>query len=179
MHPREPDPVKFLVGAIYRVDLALEEATRELERTYGEIDFRGDPVPFDATEYYSSEMGSPLTRMFFSFRHLMSPGGLVPMKLRCGEIEEATGENGRRKVNLDPGYMDFGKFVLASFKYKPNKIYLAQGVYADPTLFFEQGAFHPYPWTFPDMRGSAHHETFLRIRGLYREAMRGAGGDRG
>jgi hypothetical protein len=68
--------------------------------------------------------------------------------------------------------MDFGKLVLASFKYKPNKIYLARGVYADPTLFYEQGAFHPWPWTFPDMRSGAYNEVFLGMRELYRKAMK-------
>lgn len=172
MHPQEPDPVKFLVGAIFAAERILDEASRELERDYGEIDFRSGSFPFDATDYYSEEMGSPLARSFFSFRNLMSPGELARMKLRCWEIEKASSEGGRRRLNLDPGYMDFGKLVLASFKYKPNKIYLSRGVYADLTLCFEQAAFLPYPWTFPDMRSGAYDEVLLRIRGLYKEEMK-------
>jgi hypothetical protein len=175
----EPDPVKLIVGSIYREKRSVEYAIRMLEDELGKVDFRSPSYPFDATDYYNSEMGSPLYREFFSFKKLVSPGDLAGVKILSAEVEKKLAEQGRRKVNLDPGYMDFGKLVLASFKYKANKIYLDRGVYADPTLYFEKGTFLPHPWSFPDMRGGVYTEIFLHIRTLYKEDMKRIGGNDG
>ncbi|MFQ6103711.1 MAG: DUF4416 family protein [Candidatus Glassbacteria bacterium] len=176
----EPDPVKFVIGVIYREGRFMEEAIGMLVDELGETDSVSPPFSFNATDYYNEEMGSPLYRRFLSIKRLMSPGELVGVKLLSREIEKRLTDHGRRRVNLDPGYMDYGKFVLASFKYKANKIYLDRGVYADPALYYEKGMFRPYPWSFPDMRSGAYNDFFLNARSLYREAMkehrmRGAG----
>lgn len=71
-------------------------------------------------------------------------------------------------VNLDVGYLDFHKLVLASAKYNGQKIYLDQGIYADPTLYFEGGQFHAFENTFPDFKSNTYHEVFLKIRNTYK-----------
>jgi hypothetical protein len=64
--------------------------------------------------------------------------------------------------------MDLNKVVLASAKYNGQKIYLDHGIYADPTLWYEKGSFHPYPYSFPDFKTGEYIETFIQIRALYK-----------
>jgi hypothetical protein len=93
----------------------------------------------------------------------------VKIKIKTNEIEDLVAVKGKRKVNLDPGYMDFNKVILASAKYNGQKIYLDLGIYADPTLSFEKGNFNPYPYSFPDFKTGEYNETFLQIRALYKK----------
>jgi len=167
-----PEPVKYVVGTIFGDERVADRALLLLEEELGDVDYTSPVYVFDATDYYCDEMGSPLFRKFYSFKRLASPGDLAGVKVLTSRIEEKFAEQGKRRVNLDPGYMDIGKFVLASFKYKVDKIYLDRGVYADPALYFEKGVFLAYPWSFPDMRGGAYSGTFLHMRELYKENLR-------
>jgi hypothetical protein len=75
----------------------------------------------------------------------------------------------RRRVNLDPGIMDYDKFVLASAKYNGQKVYLDRGIWADLTLHYEKGRFDPYPWSFPDFKSRIYDGAFMEIRQLYKK----------
>ncbi len=173
------DPVKLVVGLIYREEREFERAAEALGREFGEIDLVSRPYPFDMTSYYDEEMGRPLFRRFCSFRRLIDPGGLVEVKLTCRDIEDTLRVSGKRSVNIDPGYLDFGKFLLASFKHRANKVYLSRGVYADLTLLFEKGEFIPFSWSFADMKSDRYRDYFLRVRDLYRRSMRERRDERG
>jgi hypothetical protein len=172
MKPSAPDPVKLFVGVLYSDENLLARALQMMEERYGPIDFRSNPVPFEVTDYYREEMGDPIRRIFVSFQDLIDPGQLAGIKIEANAIEDALAVDGRRKVNLDPGYMDVCKVVLASAKYNGQKIYLADGIYADPTLHYEKGHFHPYPWSFPDFKTGRYETFFLRIRELYKAGRR-------
>ena len=89
-----------------------------------------------------------------------------------GDRGGSVGEGGRR-VNIDPGYMDYYKIILASFKEGPQKVYLGEGVYADPILLFFEGEYGPLPWTFPDFKSGLYRDDFREIRALYKKARRG------
>ncbi|NIR47226.1 DUF4416 family protein [candidate division KSB1 bacterium] len=90
------------------------------------------------------------------------------MKTETNKIEERLLVDGKRKVNLDPGYMDYNKVILASAKYNSQKIYLGRGIYADPTLWYEKGEFEPYPYSFPDFKTKMYSSVFLHIRALFK-----------
>ncbi|MCG8603816.1 DUF4416 family protein, partial [bacterium] len=120
------------------------------------------------SEYYREEMGWPIFRKFVSFDTLVSPGELAEIKIATNQIEDRLEEDGRRRVNLDPGYLDYNKVILASAKYNSQKIYLNQGIYADPTLWFENGDYQPYPFSFPDFRTGLYNKTFVHIRAMFK-----------
>lgn len=172
MRPSAPERVKLFAGILYSDEGLLEKAIGQLEEAYGPVDFRSDPLPFEVTEYYREEMGEPIRRLFVSFRDLIDPGRLAEIKTGANRIEDRLAVQGLRKVNLDPGYMDVCKVVLASAKYNGQKIYLTDGIYADPTLHYEKGHFHPYPWSFPDFKTGQYERTFTRIRELYKAGRR-------
>lgn len=143
-----------------------------LEERFGRIDYRGSAHPFTGTDYYEDEMGPDLGRVIISFEPLRSPTDIVQAKLDTAAIEEDLSEGGGRRVNIDPGYMDYYKIVLASFKEGPQKIYLGNGVYADPVLLFYEGEYEPLQWTFPDFKAGVYREDFRAIRTLYKKARR-------
>lgn len=162
--PQEPGSVKLFVGILYSNDTLLRRALETLEEHYGKIDFQSQTFEFKITDYYVSEMGSPISRFFVSFERLVSPKEIARIKVETNKIEEFLSMEGNRKVNLDPGYMDYDKVVLASAKYNGQKIYLDHGVWADLTLHYEKGKFEPYPWSFPDFKQGMYDDVFLEIR---------------
>jgi len=170
---REGAPVKSLAAILAGGGFDLErQLLPRLEASFGRIDFRGPAHPFTVTDYYAEEMGPSLVRSLVSFDGLRSAEELVSAKLAAAAIEEELAERGSRRVNVDPGYMDFFKVVLASFKEGPQKIYLGSGVYADPILLFHDGDFEPLEWTFPDFRAGIYRDDLRAIRALYKEARR-------
>jgi len=168
MKPIEPDRVKLFIGILHSEAKLLGKAVQLIEEKFGEIDYSSPDFSFNVSDYYKGEMGGTIFRKFISFTNLIDPCELVKIKIKTNEIEDLVAVNGKRKVNLDPGYMDFNKVILASAKYNGQKIYLDLGIYADPTLCFEKGNFNPYPYSFPDFKTGEYNETFLQIRALYK-----------
>jgi hypothetical protein len=172
MNPSEPVPVKLICGVLFSDENLLQDASEMLRLKYGPIDYTSPAFPFDVTDYYDAEMGHPIQRLFYSFLKLVTPGCLAHVKIECNEIENQLAINGNRKINLDPGYMDYDKFVLASAKYNAHKIYLSEGIYADLTLRYEKGHYVPSPYCFPDFKTGIYNDAFLHIRAKYKGQLR-------
>ena len=81
-------------------------------------------------------------------------------------------ETARRLFNIDPGYIDFFKVVLASFKEGPHKVYIGRGVYADPVLLYHEGTLEPFEWSFADFKSRIYNSDLLKIRRLYKSALK-------
>ena len=171
MKPQRPNPVKLFVGVLYSDPERLQRARDSCAEAFGPIDWTSPDFPFDVTDYYCEEMGSPIQRQFWSFAKLIQPDELPRAKLITNRIEDELAVNGKRRVNLDPGYLDYDKVVLASAKYNGQKIYLSDGIYADLTLHYEKGHYYPYPWSFPDFKSGRYERAFLRMRELYKVSM--------
>ena len=92
---------------------------------------------------------------------------LAAIKLRTNELEKGWTAEGRRKVNLDSGYVSLPKLVLATTKNYDHRIYLGKGIYAEVTLHYRNGGFRPWPWTYPDYASAQYCELFAQIRRLY------------
>ena len=175
--PVKAEPVKYLCAILFPEGYDPEERLYPgLEGIFGRIDFRGEAHPFRVSDYYEDEMGPGLSRMLLSFERLDSPTSLVRAKLATADLEERCLREGSRTVNIDPGYMDYFKVVLASFKQGPQKIYLEKGIYADPVMLYQHGAFTPLPWTFPDLESGVYDGDLISIRRIYRDARRAGGG---
>jgi len=168
MKPSEPTRVKLFCGVLYTDSQMLEQVKHQMIEKYGEIDYQSEPFTFDVSEYYRPEMGWPIYRLFWSFETAIIPNEIARIKIECNEIEDQLVVNENRRVNLDPGYLDYDKIVLASTKYNGQKIYLDFGIYADLTLHYEKGNYYPYPWSFPDFKSGLYNNIFLRIRETYK-----------
>jgi hypothetical protein len=81
-----------------------------------------------------------------------------------------------RPINIDPGLLELGKFLLATTKDQAHRIYLRDGIFAEVTLRYHAGAFEPWPWTYADYRQPCVHEFLLQAREYYRQRLREEGG---
>jgi hypothetical protein len=173
--PIEPPPVKLIVGLILSQEAAVVALRRQLEAAYGRIDIETDRLPFVATHYYEREMGPQLQRLFWSFDALIAAERLAEIKRDTNAIEQASAipaqPGGRRCVNLDPGYVDLAKLVLATTKDRQHRLYLGRGIYAEVTLRFTGGRFVPWEWTYPDYRTPEYLAFFDAVRRRYRQQL--------
>ncbi|HRD18131.1 MAG TPA: DUF4416 family protein, partial [Candidatus Marinimicrobia bacterium] len=94
-------PVKYFIGALFSDKNFLAEALRRAENIFDTADLVSADFPFNLTDYYTSEMGSPIFRRFVSFSKLFSPDFLASAKIHTNSIEDDLRLDGLRKVNLD------------------------------------------------------------------------------
>lgn len=166
----KPLPVKLIMGMISLNIELFDQLTQILIEKFGPVDLKSNIFNFDKTDYYQEEIGRNLKRQFISFYDLVAARDLVEIKLFTNTLEKKfslSKDEPSRLINLDPGYIDCTKLVLASTKDSPNRIYLRDMIYAEIVLFFSQGTFKFRPWTFPDYRTREYIETFNQIRKLY------------
>lgn len=175
--PAKPAPVQFFCGVIFDPEFSLEPVINQLEEVLGAVDFTSAVFDFDYTDYYEPEMGVGLKKVFYAFEALRPPDELAAIKLRTNAIEEramrpATGGGQGRIFNLDPGYLDQYKMVLATTKNNNHRVYLGQGIYAESTLAFVNKAFRPWPWTYPDYGSDAYAGFLMELRKRYLAKLR-------
>ncbi|MFW6006187.1 MAG: DUF4416 family protein [Candidatus Bipolaricaulota bacterium] len=173
--PTEPKPVKLFTGLLTSRPEVLSSVEEDLRAEFGPIDLETELIPFDFTDYYRQEMGKGIKRKFVSFKDLIDPGDIADIKLNTNEAEEELSENLDvdlpRPINVDPGYVGLSKIVLATTKNYSHRIYLQDGIYAEVTLQYKDGAFRPLQWTYPDYRSDEYLEFFERVRTRYCEQL--------
>jgi hypothetical protein len=173
--PKEADDVKLIASLFSPEEKILEEVIHELQGVSGSTDWVSPPLFFDRTRYYEKEMGWPLHRRFVSFKSLIRPEAIVDIKLQTNELEKRYVQGGKRRVNIDPGYIALERLVLATGKNYTHRIYLSNGIYADLTLVFHQGSFQTLAWTYRDYAEPVVIGYFNEIREHYKNQLRGLG----
>ena len=169
--PKEPEDVKLIVSIFspYK-ELVKKVLEEELRERFGNWDWISPELFFDKFRYYEKEMGWPLYRIFVSFKRLIKPDSLVSIKLYTNQVEEKYSEQGKRKVNIDPGYISLERLVLATGKNYAHRIYLSHGIYADLTLIYKGKSFVPLEWTYPDYKELI--PLFNEVREIYKKQLR-------
>ena len=165
-------PEKLICGVLTSNPESDDRVISRLRERFGSIDYTCSPFPFTYTGYYDDEMGTPITRFFLSFECLVDPTGLAAIKNFTNTIEEEFSEGGKRRVNLDPGLISLKRLILASTKDNGRRIPLSDGIYAEITLIFTDGTFHPVPWTYPDYRTERYLDVMKTIREIYKTQLK-------
>jgi len=165
--PQPSDAVK-LVASLFSGDTRLlGDAIKAMSERYGEADFISATSPFAYTDYYEKEFGVSLIRRFVAFKQLIRPEALPDVKIWTNALEKRYTTEGRRGVNIDPGYLAKAHLILATGKGYTHRPYLREGIYADLTLIYRDKSFHPLPWTYPDYAGGEMIGMLTRIRERY------------
>lgn len=164
--------VKLIIGFIYKEDDIFNRAKAILEKQFGKIDFISPALPFRHTDYYEREFGRDLKRRFVSFKKLISPQNLFQIKIITNKFEKKLSDGAFRLINIDPGYLDLAKVILASTKDYKHRIYLNKGIYAEVTLFYQDKTFKPWQWTYPDYKTQEYIAIFNQIRQIYVEQIK-------
>lgn len=165
--------VKLIIGFIFKDEGVSDKAKIILVKRFGNIDYESEPIAFTHTDYYKEEFGDNLKRSFISFENLISPRGLAQIKNITNIIERRLSKRGSRLINIDPGYLDMAKLILASTKDYRHRIYLGKGIYAEVTLFYRGKSFMPWEWTYPDYKTADYIAIFNQIRGIYVKQIKG------
>ena len=165
-------PVKLVIGLIFKDNKIYVKVKSLLERKFGPIDFESQTLDFIHTDYYEKEFGKGLKRAFVSFKKLISPHQLPTIKTNTNHFEARFSQNKLRRINIDPGYLELSKFVLATTKDYRHRMYLGGGIYAEITLFYRRGSFCPWEWTYPDYRTDAYIKIFNTLRQTYVEQIK-------
>ena len=176
---RQFTPVKLFIGVLVSNRKFIASVEERLAALYGKVDHRSDVIPFDFTDYYEKEMGDILDRVFFSFERLIEADRLPEIKRQTNELEDELAEllktpntSIKRPVNLDPGYIEQAKVILASTKNFYHRIYLGRGIFAEVTMHFKNNTYQFFPWTYPDYQSRDYQDFFLRTRQIFRSQLR-------
>ncbi len=166
--PQPPTPAKLIVGFFLKETALAGAVVRELQDRLGPVDMVSPWLDFDFTDYYQKEMGAPLQRRLVVFKALIEQDQLAAIKHTTNDLERRYQGQGRRRVNIDPGYLLAERLVLATGKNFTHRIYIGAGIYADLTLIFQKGTFRPLPWTYPDYAQRPLIDFLTLVRNKYR-----------
>jgi len=173
---KDPKPVKLIIGILAADRQCLFAAVEAIEDKFNKVDLTSDIWPFDQTDYYKEQTGPNILRQFVSIERLIAPSQLSKIKHKTNKLEQKLsarlGLPLPRPVNLDPGIIEPSKLILASTKNYSHRIYIGRKMYAEVTLIFDKGSWHPLASTYPDYRQQCYFEFFEKVRTRLLEQLR-------
>lgn len=160
--------------ALMSSDMSLmEDVKHYLAETFGTIELASTIYLFDAySNYYAEEMGTGLQKQFISFAPMIAVETLPAIKHAAHTLEQASAIDGKRRINIDPGYVTHAQMVLATTKPYSHRIYLGNAIFAELTYLCKGKAFYPLEWTYFDYREAFARDFFLHVRQAYLRQMR-------
>lgn len=165
---RQPMLVIYFCALLRAPSVSQAEVETALEARFGPILLRSSDLPFTQTTYYEREMGTELMRTYLGFAPLRNMGDLAAMKHATNQLETHWAVGDRRLVNIDPGYLDHAKVVLATTKDYSHRLYIGGGMYAEVTLQYRNKSYQPWEWTYPDYRQPVVLYFFNQLRDMYK-----------
>jgi len=165
---KKPDPVKLIIGILGCDADAVDVAVDMIKARFGPCDIESQAWPFRHTEYYANEMGKEIVKKFVTVEKLIAPDKLAAIKHTTNKMEAklaAVLDNDlSRPVNLDPGYIEPSKLVLASTKNFSHRIYIGKKIWAEVTLIYSKGRWTSFEYTFPDHKEDRYYDFFSQVR---------------
>jgi hypothetical protein len=173
----EPDKVKLICGILYNNKINFQQILNVLQNKFGNIDSQTESFKFKFTDYYNKEMGDEIYRIYISFEKLILPDELSDIKIFTNNIETEFSETENRDINIDPGYIELGKLVLASTKNYSHRIYIGKGIYAEPTLQYFNKTYTKWPFSYLDYSDKLAVDFFNNVRTIYKNQLNEIQGD--
>ncbi len=160
---------KLIIGVIYHEKDILDRALEILTREFGEIEAVSEEFSFskEFSTYYDEEMGGEGLRRIYSFKETVDPSRQAAIKIRTNEIEAELSHDGGRQINLDPGFINHGRLLLATTKSTGFRIPLSDGIYTELTLFWARGGWQKLPWTYRDYQSERVQKFITEVRRVY------------
>ena len=160
----EFDKEKLIIGVIYHDKEVFGKAKEILVREFGEIEDECEEFSFseEFSNYYDGELGGEGRRIIYSFKDTVDPSRQADIKEFTNAVEAEFSKDGNRLINLDPGFINHGRLMLATTKNTGFRIALKNGIYTELTLFFARGKWNKFPWTYRDYQ-SERVQSFLTV----------------
>jgi len=162
---------KLIIGVIYHDKEILDKAMKILINEFGETDGVCEEFSFseEFSNYYDEEIGGEGLRRIYSFKETVDPERQAEIKEFTNKIEEKFSVDGNRKINLDPGFINHGRLMLATTKAAGFRIPLKNGIYTELTLFYARGEWHKLPWSYRDYQSERVQRFLSEARRIYLE----------
>jgi hypothetical protein len=160
----KPLSVKYFVAIMYQTEFPIESLLLRLDTKFGKRETVYGPIDFSWSEYYASEMGDNLKKMYICYEALEDRDALPSIKIFTNAIEEEYAVDKKRVVNIDPGYIARDKVVLATTKDFYHRLYLHDGIFGEVTLHYKRGQYRFFSWTYPDYRQKEVYALFEKAR---------------
>ncbi|MBI4140992.1 DUF4416 family protein [Candidatus Woesearchaeota archaeon] len=157
-------PAKLVMGIMYADDHIFARTTYTLIQKFGPIQLNGPTIPFAFTKYYEEEMGASLKKTYIAFMQTIQRESLPSIKQFTNTIEQRFSREGKRTVNIDPGYVTEHQLVLASAKEHPYRVYLNDGIYAQLILVYTKQGWVSVEKTFADYQQKEVQEFLTNVR---------------
>lgn len=141
----------------------LNKVINDLKNNFGSIISKCSEYNFTFTEYYEKEFGSNLKKIIVIFDKKIIEKDLIEIKNKIAEIEKKYSVEGKRKINIDPGYFNDKEVILASYKGKVFKKDLGEGIFIHKVLEFDNGKVKDFFHTFLDFKSKLLQEYFLSL----------------
>lgn len=160
---------KLIIGVIYSDKEIFDKAMKMLTDAFGEIDGMCEEFSFseEFSNYYDEELGGEGLRRIYSFKNTVSPSRQAEIKELTNQFEQILSLDGNRKINLDPGFINHGRLMLATTKKTGFRIPLSNGIYTELTLFYARGQWHKFPWTYRDYQSERVQKFLTEVRNKY------------
>ena len=160
---------KMIMGVIYHEKAIYDEVIEILKEKFGPIDDMTEEFSFsrEFSNYYDEELGGEGIRVILSFKDTVDASRQAEIKTYTNALEAQYSKEGLRKINLDPGFMNHGRLMLATTKPTGFRIPLKDGIYTELTLFYARGGWQIFPWTYRDYRSERVQSFLSRIRKNY------------
>lgn len=159
------EPILF-IGSLFSDTGVFDEVFPALKDNFGNILFQSSIHPWEYSGHYDKELGTPIYRNFLFFDRIIDPSTLADIKLFTNGLENYFSQKGKRRINLDPGYITLAKVVLASTKNYSHRIYLGKGIYAEIALLYKNNQFISMPYTYNDYKDRPYVAMFVKVRDL-------------
>jgi len=165
------EPVLF-IGTLFSDNKIFDDVFPILKNNFGNILFQSSIQLWEYSGHYNSELGTPIYRNFIFFERIIDPSTLADIKLFTNRLEDTHSQSGKRRINLDPGYLTLAKVVLASTKNYSHRIYIGKGIYAELALLHKKQRFIAMPYTYNDYKDETYVAMFLKVRNLLKAKAR-------
>jgi len=154
-------PVKLVVGVLYPDENRWIWTAEILSALWGLPEDVSSEFPFTVTDYYT-DISPVLFRRFLSFPGLRDGGALPEWKRAACRLENESGAP--RAVNIDPGYVNGARLVLASTKDHAHRVYIGGGIHGEVTLRFRFKKWESFDYTFPDFAQGLYDGFLSAVR---------------
>jgi len=167
-----PEPVKLFVSFISNQPALMEKVQKTLVKKFGPVDFESGIQDFTFTSYYNKELGNNLKRKILAFNKLLKVKEANRVKIFTNRLEVAVSVDGKRRINIDPGYIAAGKLILFSAKDYYHRVYIGKGIFAEATLQYKDKTYQSFEWSYPDYKSREYINCFNKIREDYLTQLR-------
>ena len=160
---------KLIIGVIYSDKEIFDNAMKQVIEKFGPVDMVSEEFSFskEFSNYYDDELGGEGIRRIYSFENLVDASEQAEIKEWTNELELKLAIDNNRKINLDPGFINHGRLMLATTKKAGFRIPLKRGIYTELTLFWAKGAWHKLPWSYRDYQSELVQKFITKVRAKY------------